>query len=251
MKKTMTAAAVSAAMLISVSGAVMAQDEEGDSTMKLSMGEISVKNGHNDEFRAGIAAWKACYLENDGDGNWSVWSRMDGESGSYYVNFTMSKWAEMDEDDAASEACSSIVDEQISPHINSSNWRWAEAMPEISKNGGSGDIAVVYFFRVNDDRKFNSVVSEVSAAVREIEGDERGYWYQMYGGDEHAADYFIAIPFENFAQWDEDTAGVWELAAQHYGEEKTGQLRAEMREAMDAIWDYSYRRLPDLSHSDM
>lgn len=251
MKKLMTTAAISAALLVATSSAIMAQDEETD-TPKLSMGEITVKMGHSDEFRDGVAAWKACYLENNGESTWSTWQRMDGDSGSYYVNFNMSKWAEIDEDDAASEACSSVVDEQIAPHMKSSNWRWAEYMPDVSRNASPAghDVALVYFFRVEDGQKFNSVVSEVVAAVREVEGDARGYWYEMYGGDEHAADYLIAITFENFAEWDEDEPpGVWAVAAEHYGEEKAAELRADFRASVDAVWDYTYRRIDELSHS--
>ena len=80
MKKLMTTAAISAALLVTASSAVMAQDEDTD-TPKLSMGEITVKMGHSDEFRDGVAAWKACYLENDGESTWSTWQRMDGDSG--------------------------------------------------------------------------------------------------------------------------------------------------------------------------
>ncbi|MEM1080447.1 MAG: hypothetical protein AAGH65_02585 [Pseudomonadota bacterium] len=248
MKKNKIAVAITAAIMMSAS--VLMADNHEQETMKLNMGSIKVKMGHGMEFREGIAAWKDCYLENDGDSQWSVFERQDGESGHYYVNFRMAKWGEMDEDSPASEACGSIVQEQIAPHMESSSWRWAESMPEVSKDEGTGNIFLVYYFRVKGGMgmQFNSVVEQVTAATEAIEGDQGGYWYELYGGDEHAADYLVAVPFENYAEWDEDEPGAWEMAAEHYGEEKATELRAQFSESLDAGWDYTYERIDELSN---
>jgi len=247
MKKKLLTAATSAALLLSASVAIA--DEEEMDTVKMSMGDIKVKVGHGSEFRSGLAAWKECQMENDGTSTWGVYQRQDGESGHYAVNFPMEKWGDMDEDNPASEACSSIVQEQIQPHIESSSWRWSESMPEISKDDGGGNIWLVYYFRVDDGMKFNEAVTQMSAAVAAIEGDEGGYWYELYGGDEHAADYLVAVPFESYSEWDGDDPGVWEMVNEHHGEEKAGEIRSMFRDSLDAGWDYTYEYLADLSHT--
>ncbi len=246
MKKKLLTAATSAALLLSASIALA--DDHEEETMKLTMGDIKVKVGHGGEFRSGLAAWKECQMENDGTSQWSTFERQDGESGHYYVNFRMSKWGDMDEDNPAGEACGPVVQEQIMPHIESSSWRWAESMPEISKDEGTGNIFLVYYFRVSDGMAFNDAVKQMSDAVAAIEGDQGAYWYELYGGDEHAADYIAAVPFESYSEWDSDDPGVWEMVNEHYGEEKAGEIRSMFRDSLDAGWDYTYERIDELSH---
>ena len=52
-----------------------AQEVE-DNSMILSVTEFTIKPGHNTQFREGVKAWKSCYLENEGDWSWEVWSRV-------------------------------------------------------------------------------------------------------------------------------------------------------------------------------
>ena len=45
----------------------------------LSVTEFNIKPGHDVQFREGIKAWKACYIENKGEWTWNMWHRMTGE----------------------------------------------------------------------------------------------------------------------------------------------------------------------------
>lgn len=39
----------------------------------LSVTEFTIKPGHEMQFREGVKAWKACYLENKGEWTWRLW----------------------------------------------------------------------------------------------------------------------------------------------------------------------------------
>ena len=83
---------------------IIAQENEG---YLLTMSEITVKQGQNDAFTAGVKAWKECYLENNGEDKWNMWRRMQGEGNVYIFSGTMTSWAEFDNDsgDEAGKNC--------------------------------------------------------------------------------------------------------------------------------------------------
>ncbi len=56
------------------SNGVLAQESERG--FIISMTEFTIKPGHVNQFREGVKAWKACYLENEGEWTWSNWQRM-------------------------------------------------------------------------------------------------------------------------------------------------------------------------------
>lgn len=43
------------------------QAQEAEKGFILSMTEFTIKPGHDMQFREGVKAWKACYIENGGD----------------------------------------------------------------------------------------------------------------------------------------------------------------------------------------
>lgn len=248
-RKRIALIAISAAALCT-SATATAQEEEASSFM-LSMIELHVKGGHDDQFRAGIAAWKACYIENKGEGSWNIWSRQHGQGNVYIATFRMDGWADLDTPDEASRACRSVALEQITPHTyagkNTSSY--VESMPEISRAPQQFDVVWVTSFRAHDSRKMMNVVRKVGDAIKQVEGQPRAYWYDVAGGDEKAADYLVAIPYENFAAMDMEREGVWSIVTKVHGEEESERLRADFRDSVDAAWGYAYRRIGDLSHS--
>ncbi|NGP52890.1 hypothetical protein [Thioalkalivibrio sp. XN8] len=224
--------------------------EEAESHM-LSILEIQVKAGHDSDFRAGLAAWKECYLANDGEGSWNLWRRQQGMGNVYAAVFQMKSWADVDTPDAASQACQEVARDQIIPftHGEKTVNSYASSMPDISRAGPSGDVLWVSSFRAKDGRLMMDVVRKVSAAMKQVEGDSRGYWYDVAGGHEKAPDFFVSTPFENFAALDQERDGVWDIVTKVHGAEESERLRADFMKSMDAGWSYIYRRVPDLSHS--
>ena len=242
--------------LIAISAAALAipftaSAQEESSGHMLSLLEIHVKAGHEDDFRAGIAAWKECYIENNGTGSWNIWRRQQGQGNVYVAAFRMSNWADMDTPDEAGRACRSIAMEQITPYTltdHSAN-SYARLMTDISRTGPGGDVIWVSNFRADDGRLMMSVVRKVAAAIKETEGDHRGYWYSVMGGPEEAADYFVVTPFENFAAMEVDRDGVWEIVTKVHGEDEAEKLRSDFRTSLDAGWSYIFRRVGNLSHN--
>ena len=242
--------------LIAISAAALAipftaSAQEESSGQMLSLLEIHVKAGHEDDFRAGIAAWKECYIENNGDGSWNIWRRQQGQGNVYVASFSMKNWADLDTPDEAGRACRSVAIEKITPytHADKNSNSYARSMPDISRSGPGGDVLWVSSFRADDSRLMMEVVRKVNAAIKEVEGDSRGYWWRVMGGHEKAADYFVSTPFENFAAMEQDRDGAWEIVTKVHGEAEADKLRADFMKSMDAGWSYIFRRVPDLSHN--
>lgn len=242
--------------LIAISAAALAvpltaSAQEEPAGHMLSLLEIHVKGGHDSDFRAGIAAWKECYIENEGTGTWNVWRRQQGQGNVYVVAFRMDSWADLDTPDEAAQGCQEIALDQITPYtLTEKNTNsYASSMPKVSRTGPGGDVIWVSSFRTADSRLMTDVVRKVSSAIKEAEGDNRGYWYSMAGGHEKAADYFVTSPFENFAALDMERDGVWEIVTKVHGEEEAERLRSDFMKSLDAGWSYLYRRNADLSHN--
>lgn len=223
-----------------------AQEESGH---LLSILEIKVKAGHDRQFREGLAAWKDCYLENDGDGTWNFWDRVQGKGSVYVGTFRMANWAEMDAQDPASMACRDVVMEQLIPHSAGVESSLARAIPALSAEAGQTDVVWVTYFRAADGRAFRRAVEAISGVIREVEGQPRGYWYNVIGGPEKSATHFLVTPYENFAAMDEDRDGVFTVIENARGEEEAERLRSMGMDAIDGAWSYIYRRMVEVSHT--
>jgi hypothetical protein len=163
----------------------------------------------------------------------------------------MDNWADLDTPDEAARGCRDVAREKITPytHADKTTNSYARVMPDISRSAPIGDVIWVSNFRADDSRLMMNVVRKVVAAMKEVEGDSRGYWYSVMGGPEKAADYFVSTPFENFAAMDQERDGVWEIVTKVHGEAEAEKLRADFMKSMDAGWSYIFRRVPDLSHN--
>lgn len=226
-----------------------AQDE--DESMILSMTEFVVKPGHNTQFIEGVKAWKACYLENEGEWTWNMWSRVQGEGTVYGLTSFMENWAEMDDSsDPAGQACSNLAMNLINPNIESATRNFADTMPAISKAPGAtmGMVGVTYW-RVSNNSLFMNTVSEVISAIREAEGEPRGFWYDVVGGGLSAPHYFVVTPYENFAAMDNERDGVWTIVENELGEDRRAELQQNFMESVDQSWSYMWRLVADLSYS--
>lgn len=225
--------------------------QENDSFL-LTMSEITVKQGHDAQFVAGVKAWKECYLENKGENKWNMWKRVQGVGNVYTITGRMANWAEMDEQgDEAGKSCYSTVLNHIMPHVEKVNYNIARFVSNVSRAAAfSPDTEVVWVanFKTDNSRDFRDCIKEISAAVKKAEGDNRGYWYSVMGGSPWVADYFVSIPFKNFAELDIDKDGVWKIYENEHGKEKTDALREKFRNSVSKDWSYIYRLNKKLSN---
>jgi hypothetical protein len=242
------ALAVLSATFLSVPLTTTAQEPAGH---LLSIFELHVKAGHNEQLRAGIAAWKECYLAQKGDRAWNTWQRQQGQGNVYVVAFRLDNWASLDTPNEAGQKCQSVVSEKITPNVHAEKGTssYAKLMPAISRNAPVSDLVWVNNFRADDTRLMTRTIEQITGAMAEAEGQPRGFWYDVQGGDAASADYFVVTPFENFAALDVTRTGVWEVISKVRGEAEAERMRADFRTSLDSSWAYLYRRLPELSHN--
>lgn len=218
----------------------------------LNLTEITVKPGHTAQFLDGVKSWKECYLENKGEDKWNIWSRVQGEGTVYTMTSTMEKWAEMDEDgDAAGKECRMIVLNFIMPHVKSIHYNIASSMPNVSRSTPMPEdtkLVWVYNVKTSNSISFMEVVTELTSTMKKAEGDSRGIWYSVEGGAPEVADYFVGIPFKNFADLDVERDSVWKVYEKANGKAKTDALRAKMRASLSSDWSYMYSLNTDLSN---
>tara|TARA_R110000868_G_scaffold1389_7_gene10720 strand:+ start:17115 stop:17837 length:723 start_codon:yes stop_codon:yes gene_type:complete len=222
---------------------------QGNESFLLNLSEITVKHGHDAQFVEGVKAWKKCYVDNEGKDKWNMWRRVQGEGSVYTLTSTMAKWAEMDDDgDAAGKECRIKVVNLIIPHVKSVNYNIARSMPEVSRSTGMPEdtkLVWVYNVKTSNSTSFTEAVAEMSSTIKKTEGDSRGTWYNIQGGE--GADYFIGIPFKNFAELDIDRDGVWKVYEKANGKAKTDALRAKFRASVSSDWSYLYSLNEELS----
>ncbi|MGC1203811.1 MAG: hypothetical protein WA839_02875 [Flavobacteriaceae bacterium] len=227
---------------------LIAQESE---SILLNMTEITVKHGHNAQFIEGVKSWKACYVENEGEDKWNMWSRVQGEGIVYTMTSAMAKWAEMDEEgDAAGKACRMLVINLIRPHVKSIHYNIARSMPDISRTTPmpeDTELVNVYSFKTSNSTSFREVVDALTSAMKKAEGT-RATWYSVIGGAPEVEDYFVAVPFKNFADLDVERDGVWKIYEKANGKSKTDALRNKMRASLSSEWSYMYSLNKELSN---
>jgi len=223
--------------------------EEG--SMIISMTEFVVKPGHNTQFVEGVKAWKECYVENEGEWTWNMWSRVQGEGNVYGLTSFMENWSQMDDSsDEAGQACQNLAVHLINPNVEKATANMARTIPSMSRAPGvSMDVISVMYWRVKNGTLFRETVSEVVSTISSVEGGSRGFWYSAVGGDLNAPHYFVVTPYENFAAMDVDRDGPWEVVEKEHGADKRAELQSNYRESVDQSWSYMYRRIADLSYS--
>lgn len=226
---------------------IIAQENE---SYLLTMSEITVKQGQNDAFIAGVKAWKDCYLENNGEDKWNMWRRMQGEGNVYIFSGTMTGWAEFDDSgDEAGKNCRSIVQNLIMPHVENFKYSLARSIPDWSSTLPEDTSLVwVTFFEVQNSTDFKAVVKGIRDALKQSNDERTGIWYASIGGDRHDADYFVSNPFSKFADMDESKDSVWKVYENIHGKEKTSELRAKFRSSIVDIWSYIYTLNKELSN---
>lgn len=237
-------------ILFVVGGLLVNKVAEAQEKFILSMTEFTVKNGHEQQFEEGVKAWKACYLENNGEWTWTMWKRYNGTGSVYGITSRMANWAELDdENDEAGKKCWQIALDKIVPHVESRKENYVNSIPEFSKVGAyEWGVVWVTYFQVENSTIFRETISEISGIMEKTEGDKRGQWYSAAGGGPDVADYFVVTPFKNFAAMDVERDGVWEMVEKAIGEEETGKMRADFRVAVSDMWSYIYKRMGDLSN---
>jgi hypothetical protein len=226
----------------------MAQMTEG----LLTLTEITVKQGHDAQFLAGVKQWKACYNEEKGTDTWAFWSRVQGEGSVYGITGDMSNWAQMDKEDMAGKSCRMMVMNLIMPHVEKIDYNITKKLTDWSKKSASADTKLVWvtYFRVKNQALFAEIIREMTDAIISKEGEPRGGWYRFMGGSENTPHYMVSDLFTGYAAIDEDQKrdGPFEIYKKVKGDKKAGQLMDKWRSAVDGYWSYIWELNEELSN---
>ena len=242
--KCMKSTLVAVAMLLLLSTTGNSQDAE---SFILNVTEFTIKYGQDSKFTEGVKKWNKCYNDNNGTEKWRVWHRLQGKGNVYVMAGRMENWAQMEAENPAAKSCRSIALDFITPYIENTEFNIARSMPKISRKTELADMSLIWStgFKVNNDMAFNEVIEEVTAAVNTKEGDRKGYWYNVMGGEK--MDYFVSAPYSGFAALDKEEDSVWKIYESVHGEKKTKDIREKFRTSVDNIWSYVYTYEKELS----
>lgn len=219
----------------------------------LDLTEITVKQGHNAQFLAGVKQWKDCYTKENGPDSWSFWSRVQGEGRVYGISSAMVNWAEMDKDPtAASKSCRMMVDNLIMPHIEKIDYNITKGLTDWSKKSATDQPKLVWvtYFRVKNGIAFSEIIKEMTDVMVSVEGEPRGQWYRFMGGAEDAPHYMVSDLFTSYAALDEDEKrdGPFKMYKKAKGDKKAAQLMEKWMSAVDAQWSYIWELNVELSN---
>jgi len=221
--------------------------EDNEQLMRLTT--FKIKQGHSAQFKDGVKKWKECYTESGGEGQWNFWSRMQGEGSVYGITSYMDNWAEMDETDTAGKDCYSIVMNFIMPHVESSKNNMAKTLSGWSKQSAPEGmkLAWVTYFKADDRGDFADVIKEITSTMKEVEGESRGYWYRMIGGERDSADYFVSTVYSNYAELDVDKDSPYEMYTKAKGEKKAKKMDDMWENAGVESWSFIWELDEELS----
>lgn len=244
--KTIRLSIITLSIAIFSIGNLTAQEKAGEI---LTSTEITVKQGHRAQFIDGVKKWKECYLENNGQEKWNMWYRQQGEGNFYIMSGMKANWAELDKEDKSGDACYAVLLNFIMPHIEKTNRRVAQSMPEVSKNSsGAAQNIMVTYYQVKKDYLFEEVITAVSEAIKNKEGSARGDWFKVRFGGLDTPDFFISLPFENYADLDIKRDSPAKIYTDLVGEKKASEMWEKWFETLDKSWSYTYKLESELSN---
>jgi hypothetical protein len=215
----------------------------------LTMSEFKIKQGHSEQFKDGAKKWKECYIGNEGTDSWNFWERVQGEGTVYGLTGFMDKWAEMDETDPAGKDCRMIVKDFIMPHVEKATYNLAMTLPDWSRKSAPSDTKLVWvtYFRVKNSANFSDIIKEMTGVISEKEGEPRGNWFNIMGGDVDAPDYMVSTNYGSYAELDIDKDSPYQMYLKAKGEKKTKEMGAKWDMAVEDSWSYIYELNTDLS----
>lgn len=230
------------------------QEKEKPEPVKEDLTAFTIKMGHNDAFKEGVKAWIECYGTNNGEDGFNVWSRIQGEGRVYVLSSRFQNWAEFDEPPSeAGMGCYHIVQSMIMPHVESAKTVLIKGWPEVSKQASTGDMGVIWVssFRakLGHWKQAEDAITTISSEIKEIEGDNRGYWWKIMGGASDEPDFMAVFGYENFAAIDSDERdGVWKTIKDAKGEDRMMELHSSFYDNIEEAWSYMYRHVDDMSY---
>jgi hypothetical protein len=233
MKYTMKLMAAAIALACALPAAADHHEKEG--SHKLAIHHVHVKMGHGSQFRAGMEAYSACLAEGEYEDSYSVWHAVDGDRTSYHIVSSFDLWAEFDEDDDVSDACweREGIRDGVFDHMASWKTHYAKRLPDWSGDADGYSVVKLHNFRVDDGSEFRALVGEITGYMKESKYEHMGTWYDVLGGGNQDADYFVVEHFENFAAMDEERKGANGVLTEAVGEEKAEQFWDKFGEALE------------------
>ncbi|GGD30335.1 hypothetical protein [Flavobacterium orientale] len=214
----------------------------------LNMTEITVKSGHNSQFKAAVKLYKECYEKNNGTEGWNLWQRFQGEGTVYVLTSMVDNWAAFDKEDKAGDDCQSFVTTHIMPHVEKISYSTARNLPDLSRAPLEGTkMVVVYSVKVNNATAFEEGIKERQAFIRRAEGSPRSYIYRFMGGHPDSPSYLFSTPFKSFADMDIQRDNIWKIIEKEKGLKVANQMREANAKLVEKEWSYLYILHDELS----
>ena len=218
----------------------------------MSVTEFTIKPGHVTQFKEGVKAWKACYLENKGEWTWRMWQRQQGEGNVFVLASDMVNWAEMDKTDESGKNCQNLARELINPHVEKAVRHVTRFQIGVSKGAplaSEEEIIRVSFYKLNytNGHRMMEVVKEVEEIRKSAKLDIPWYWYQWQTSGPESPNYHLVMPYKDFAAMDIVQEGVWDIVEKTAGKAKRDELQAAFRSSLASTWSYIYKLDKEIS----
>jgi len=212
---------------------------------------VSVNAGEGPAFEDGWKAYSKCYGENGGKHAMRVWWRETGKLGTYAFVTGDHKWADWDGMEEADKACHEVFQKQFLPHVAKATSDFSTYMADASHVRDSDEpfnVVHVFEFNVSDNRAFVDSVMKITEAAKATDWDSDYAWYSVEAGGPHASDFYVVVLGHNFADWDKDRVGLWDMVAKHAGKEGAEQIRSDLNKAIDDEWSDIYTHRSEMDY---
>ncbi len=225
--------------------------QENNDGYLLEITKVGVKIGHDMKFNEDVKAYHQCLVEREYEGAWSAWSNVGGKGREYHFVSTMDNWAELDSVNEAVRACWSEHHDSLTSHARSVETYYARHMADWSGDAEGYSVVRLHQFRVKDGRAFRETVGTIAGTLKEAEYPQMGNWYNVMGNDSTEPDYFVVVPYNNFAAMDDSTS-PYEALVEAAGEARAEELWEQFGNSLRDDSEYFtalLRREDDLSYS--
>jgi hypothetical protein len=222
----------------------------GDDGNVASVTYWTVRDGHEEEFEAGVAAHNKIHADNNDPQAYLTWRIVSGKRNGQYLRASFGHdWADFDAVSEFAEADDADAAANVTPHIAKAEPVYGVALPDISNPPtGPSSLSQVVYFHVEPGKQaqFMGAVGKIHAALEKVEGGWRPYvWYELRTGS--SPTFVVSLPSANWAGLARDERLMAAVAAEH-GPEGLQKIMQAFGDAIEHEHSYISVFRADLSY---
>lgn len=213
-----------------------------------------LKEGMQQLFEEGYKRHLAWHRQHEDSLVWYGWMVTSGERRGYFINGTFgNRWQAFDERvDLAGDRADAMLN--VAPYaepISISSFRYRSDLstsPFLEERVPTSRLRVFYYYlHPGAEHRFDEVIKQLMAALRQTEPAPPQAWYQLLEGGEYPC-YVLMIPQQHWADYEEEEASLTAQVISNLSSTAADAALATITQVVRRVYSETWSYRADLSY---